>query len=291
MVVAQEPLAVDVGLDVLRSGGNAIDAAVAVGFALSVTHPQAGNIGGGGFMLIRFADGRSTFIDFRERAPQKATRTMYQDAAGNVTRGSVEGWTSAGVPGTVRGFEFAQKKYGRAKWSGLIDPAVKLAREGFAISAGLDESLRGSTKLPTSKESTRIFLNRRVGSTLKQPELARVLERIGKNGAREFYEGETAKKLAAEMAKHGGLITLADLKAYEAIEREPLMGTYKGYGIVTAPPPSSGGVGILQMLGMLDGSGYEKTGAGSAPEIHYVAEVMRRFVADRSEYLGDPDVT
>lgn len=291
MVVAQEPLAVNVGLEVLRKGGNAIDAAVAVGFALAVTHPQAGNIGGGGFMLIRFADGRSTFIDFREAAPAKATRTMYQDAEGNVTRGSVEGWTSAGVPGTVRGFEFAQKKYGRAKWSDLVSPAVALARDGFTISPGLAESLKGNTKLPAWPESKRIFLSKSVGGTLKQAELARTLQRIGKNGAREFYEGETAKKLASEMAKHGGLITRADLRAYKAMEREPLKGTYKGFGILSAPPPSSGGVGLLQMLGMLDGSGYEKTGAGSAESVHFVAETMRRFFADRSRYLGDPDVS
>jgi gamma-glutamyltranspeptidase / glutathione hydrolase len=288
MVVAQEPLAVDVGLRVLRNGGNAVDAAVAVGFALAVTHPQAGNIGGGGFMLIRLADGRSTFIDFRERAPGKATRTMYLDAAGNVTSKSVEGWTSAGVPGTVRGLEYAQSKYGSRKWADLVSPAVELARTGFEVSYGLADSIKGSPKLPHSAESKKIFLGVQPGDTLRQPELARTLGRIARDGAKDFYEGETARVLAAEMARNGGLITLADLKDYAVVERAPLTGTYKGYGIITAPPPSAGGVGILQMLGMLDGSGYEKSGAGSAASIHYVAETMRRFFADRSRYLGDP---
>ena len=288
MVVAQEPLATDAGLRVLKSGGNAIDAAVAVGFALAVTHPQAGNIGGGGFMLIRFADGRSTFIDFRERAPGKASRTMYVDATGKVTRGSVEGWTSAGVPGTVRGLEYAHSKYGSRKWAELVTPAVELARNGFEVSFGLAESIRGSAKLPQSAESKKIFLGAAPGDTLRQPDLARVLGRIAGNGAKDFYEGETARVLAAEMERNGGLITLADLKAYEVVERKPLTGTYKGYGIITAPPPSSGGVGLIQMLGMLDGSGYEKSGAGSAATIHYVAETMRRFFADRSKFLGDP---
>ncbi|MEO8096492.1 MAG: gamma-glutamyltransferase [Acidobacteriota bacterium] len=293
MVVAQEPLAVDVGVQILKTGGNAIDAAVAVGFALAVTHPYAGNLGGGGFMLIRFADGRSTFIDFRERAPAAATRSMYLDAAGNVTRASVEGWQSSGVPGTVRGLEFAAAKYGKRKWAELLAPATQLATQGFPVSYALAESLKENPKLPQSPESKRIFQKNGVffapGETLRQPELARTLGRIAVGGAREFYEGETARTLAAEMARHGGLITLADLKDYAAIERAPLKGTYEGYEILTAPPPSSGGIGILQMLGMLDGSGYEKTGAGSAASIHYVAEAMRRFFADRSQYLGDPD--
>lgn len=288
MVVAQEPLAVDAGLRVLREGGNAVDAAVAVGFALAVTHPQAGNIGGGGFMLIRFADGRSTFIDFREQAPGKATRGMYLDAAGDVTKGSVEGWTSAGVPGTVRGFEYAAQKYGSRKWADLLSPAVTLARDGFPVSYGLAESLKGSTKLLQSAESKRIF-TKGSGDTLRQPDLAKTLGRIAKEGAKEFYEGETARVLASEMARNGGLITLEDLKKYKVAERAPLTGTYNGYGVVTAPPPSSGGVGLIEMLGMLEGSGYEKSGAGSAAAIHYAAEVERRFFADRSQYLGDPD--
>jgi gamma-glutamyltranspeptidase/glutathione hydrolase len=289
MVVAQEPLATDVGVRVLKSGGNAVDAAVAVAFALAVTHPQAGNIGGGGFMLIRLADGRTTFVDFRERAPGKATRTMYVDPAGKVTKGSVEGWTSAGVPGTVRGLEYAHAKYGTRKWAELVTPAAELARTGFEVSYGLAESIRGSAKLPQSAESKRIFLGASAGDTLRQPDLAKVLTRIATLGAKDFYEGETARVLADEMARNGGLITLEDLKNYAVIERKPLTGTYKGYGIITAPPPSSGGVGLLQMLGMLNGSGYEKNGAGSAAAIHQVAETMRRFFADRSKFLGDPE--
>jgi gamma-glutamyltranspeptidase/glutathione hydrolase len=292
MVVAGDALAVDAGVKVLQNGGNAVDAAVAVGFALAVTYPFAGNLGGGGFMLVRFADGRSTFIDFRENAPAQASRNMYLDSQGRLTRDSIEGWRSSGVPGTVRGFEFAQKKYGRAKWNDLVAPSIALAN-GFPVSYAFAESLRGARVLADDPESKRIFLKNgayyEVGDTLAQPELARTLQRIAKSGAAEFYEGATAKFLAAAMAAHGGLITLGDLKNYQAVERQPLTGKYRGYDVITAPPPSAGGVGILQMMGMLEGSSYEKAGAGSAAAIHYVAETMRRFYADRSQYLGDPD--
>jgi gamma-glutamyltranspeptidase / glutathione hydrolase len=292
MVVAQEPLAADVGLRVLQSGGNAIDAAVAIGFALAVTYPFAGNIGGGGFMLARFADGRATFIDFREKAPLAATRNMYLDSKGNVSDDSVVGWRAAGVPGTVRGLELAHRKYGRKPWADLLNPAVQLASEGFPVSYTLDASIHDQehgTLLSKFPESKRIFLSAVYGEKFLQPELAATLKRIRDRGASDFYDGETAQKLAAAMAAHGGLITLADLKAYQAEESEPLHGHYHGDEIISAPPPSAGGVGLLQMLGMLEGSGYEKTGAGSAASIHYVAEVMRRFYADRSEYFGDPD--
>jgi gamma-glutamyltranspeptidase / glutathione hydrolase len=293
MVVAQEPLAADVGLRVLQSGGNAIDAAVAVAFALAVTYPFAGNIGGGGFLLARMADGRATFIDFREKAPLAATRNMYLDSKGNVTSDSLVGWRASGVPGTVRGMELAHQKYGRKPWAELLDPAVKLAAVGFPVSYSLDASLHsaGEIKLLSQfPESKRIFLETaRYGDKLVQPELAATLKRIRDRGASDFYEGETAQKLAEAMASNGGLITLADLKSYQAVEQEPLRGRYHGDEIITSPPPSAGGVGLLQMLGMLEGSGYEKTGAGSAASIHYVAEVMRRFYADRSEYFGDPD--
>jgi len=290
MVVAQEPLAADVGLQVLQSGGNAIDAAVAIGFALAVTYPYAGNIGGGGFLLARFADGRTTFIDFREKAPLAATRNMYLDAAGNVTQDSVVGWRAAGVPGTVRGLELAQREYGRKTWAELLNPAIELARDGYPVSYSMSASLESSAKLLARfPESKRIFLSAHYGEKLIQPELAATLQRIRDRGAPDFYDGETAKKLADAMAAHGGLITLEDLKKYEAKESTPLRGHYRDYEIITAPPPSAGGVGLLQMLGMLEGSGYEKTGAGSAASIHYVAEVMRRSYADRSEYLGDPD--
>jgi gamma-glutamyltranspeptidase / glutathione hydrolase len=293
MVGAQEPLAADVGVQVLKDGGNAVDAAIAVGFALAVTHPYAGNLGGGGFMLIRFADGRSTFIDFRERAPAKASRNMYLDASGKPTRDSLDGWRSAGVPGTVRGFELAHRKYGSRKWADLVGPAIAFAERGFPVSYALAESLKSARNLSQDPESKRIFQKNGAyfapGDTFIQPELARTLHRIAQNGVKEFYEGETAQKLAEAMARKGGLITLSDLKDYAAVERAPLTGSYHGYGIVAAPPPSSGGIGILQMLEMLDGSGYQKSGFGSAAEIEYVAEVMRRYYADRSQYLGDPD--
>jgi gamma-glutamyltranspeptidase/glutathione hydrolase len=294
MVVAEEPHATDVGVAVLQRGGNAVDAAVAVGFALAATHPFAGNLGGGGFMLIRFADGRSTFVDFREQAPAGASRDMYLDASGNPTRDSIDGWRASGVPGTVRGFELAQSKYGRRKWADLIAPAIKLARNGFPVPATMVRSLAAEeSRLAKDPESRRIFLNGgahfREGDLLVQPELAETLARIAKDGAREFYEGQTARKLASEMAAHGGLVTLEDLRSYRAVERVPLQGKYRDVAIVTAPPPSSGGIGLLEMLGMLEGSGYEKTGAGSAASIHYTTEVMRRVFADRAAFLGDPD--
>jgi len=293
MVVAMEGIAADVGVSVLQKGGNAVDAAVAVGFALAVTHPFAGNIGGGGYMLIRLADGRSTFIDFRERAPEKSSRNMYLDAKGALTKDSIEGWRSPGVPGTVRGFEMALSKYGKRRWADVVAPAIELASKGYPVSYALAESLKGSRSLAASPESKRIFQKNGAfydaGDALVQPELAQTLERIARNGPNEFYEGDTARRLADEMAKHGGIISVADLKNYKAIERTPLSGTYKGYTIVTAPPSSSGGIALLEMLGILEGTNYEKAGAGSASAIHYVAEAMRRAYADRNEYVGDPD--
>ncbi len=294
MVVAQEPTAADVGLSVLKQGGNAVDAAVAVGFALAVTHPSAGNIGGGGFMLIRQADGRTAFLDFREEAPGKATRDMYLGPNGEPTHDSISGWRSSGIPGSVAGFEVARQKFGTKPWATLIAPAVKLARDGFPVSPTLAASMNSANdnRLRTDKESQRVFLRNgnpyQPGQTFKQPDLANTLERIAQNGAKEFYEGETAHKLAAAMAAHGGLITLADLKNYKVQERKPLEGNYKGYHVITAPPPSAGGVGLLQMMYMLARTDYQSTGVDSVQAIHYEAEVMRRFYADRSEYLGDP---
>src|SRR5579862_1148454 len=296
MVASVEKHATDAGVAVLESGGNAVDAAVAVGLALAVTHPAAGNLGGGGFMLIRTADGRTHFIDFRERAPQKASHNMYVGADGKPTDDSVVGYLASGVPGTVRGLELAQKKYGKKKWAELVEPAVQLARNGFPVSYGLSQGLRSkrtSEFLSRFPESKRIFLRDgkyfEPGELLIQPELAQTLERIRNEGSKDFYEGETARLLVADMEAHGGLITLDDLKNYKAFERQPITGTYKGYTIIGAPPPSSGGVGVLQMLGMLEGSGYEKHGAGSAASVHYMAETMRRYFADRSEYMGDPE--
>lgn len=291
--MAQEPLAADVGVAILKSGGDAVDAAVAVGFALAVTHPFAGNLGGGGFMLVRLANGRSTFIDFRETAPGKATHDMYLDANGTPTKDSIDGWRASGVPGTVRGLELAHRKYGSKPWAALVQPAIDLAAKGFPVARWQMESFHEyEDALLKFPESKRIFLNGGAGydwqENFRQPELARTLGRIAARGAQDFYEGETARLLADAMAKNGGLITLDDLRAYRAIERTPLEGDYHGYHIVTSPPPSSGGVGILQMLAMLDGSGYETPGAGSAAEYHYLAEVMRRFYANRSAELGDP---
>jgi gamma-glutamyltranspeptidase/glutathione hydrolase len=300
MVVTRERHATEAGLKILEAGGNAVDAAVAVGFALAVTHPSAGNIGGGGFMLIRLADGRSTFIDFRERAPGAASRNMYLDANGKATQDSVVGYRASGVPGTVRGLEYASQKYGKTAWAKLVAPAVELASKGFPLSYAQAQGLRGAaggrggaSGLSRFPESNRIFLRGgkfyEPGETLVQPELGKTLERIARLGAGDFYEGETAQLLAKDMKEHGGLITVDDLKAYKAIERKPMEGAYRGYTILTSPPPSSGGVGILQMLGVLEGTGFEKAGAGSASAVHFITEAMRRYFADRSEHLGDPD--
>jgi hypothetical protein len=275
---------------VLQKGGNAVDAAVAVGFAMAVTHPYAGNLGGGGYMLIRMADGRMTFIDFRERAPEKASRNMFLDAKGELTRDSVEGWRSSGVPGTVRGFEIAVSKYGRRKWAENMAPAVELASKGFPVSYALAESLKGSKSLASAPESKRIFQKDGafydVGETLAQPELAQTLERISKNGPNEFYEGDTAKRFADEMAKHGGLITVSDLKNYKAIERTPLTGKYKNYTIITSPPSSSGGIALLEMFGILDGTGYERDGVGFAGTKGFVGGFGRGMLTA----FGEPEV-
>jgi len=294
MVVTVEPHATKVGVQILQSGGNAVDAAVAVGFALAVTHPTAGNIGGGGFMLVRMADGRTSFIDFRERAPQAASRNMYIDASGQATRDSTVGYRASGVPGTVRGLEYASQKFGKKPWAEVVAPAVELASRGYALTYPEANSLRGGGRgLSQFPESSRIFQRDgkffEPGDTFIQADLGRTLDRIARLGAKDFYEGETARLLAKDMQDHGGLITLADLKDYKAIERKALTGKYRGYDLITSPPPSSGGVGILQMLGVLEGTGFEKAGAGSASAVHYMAEAMRRFFADRSEHLGDPD--
>ena len=293
MVVAQEPLAADVGLAILKSGGNAVDAAVAVGFALAVTHPSAGNIGGGGFMLVRLVNGQTAFLDFRECAPGKATRDMYIGPDGKATQDSIFGWRSSGVPGSVAGFALAQKQFGSKPLKELLAPAVKLARDGYTVDATLAESLTSEKSLATDPESKRIFLNNghpyKAGDTFKQPELAGTLQRIEDEGAKGFYEGETAARIASAMAKHGGLITADDLRNYKAQQVAPLTGDYNGYHLISAPPPSAGGIGLLQMIGILQGTGYDKDGPNSPRAVHYEAEAMSRFYADRSEYLGDPD--
>ena len=292
MVVTRETHATQAGLKILESGGNAIDAAVAVGFALAVTHPSAGNIGGGGFMMVRLADGRTTFLDFRERAPESATHDMYLDASGKLTHDSTLGYRASGVPGTVAGLEYASKHFGRLPWSVLVQPAIDLAGKGFPLSFAQANGLRNNG-LGTFPESKRIFQRDgnfyEPGELFVQTDLAKTLARIAQSGSQDFYHGETAKMLAADMKAHNGAISLADLESYKVIERKPLYGKYRGYDIITAPPPSSGGVGILQMLGVLEGTGYEKGGAGSAQVVHYMTEAMRRFFADRNQWMGDPD--
>ncbi len=292
MVVTRETHATQAGLQILASGGNAIDAAVAVGFALAVTHSSAGNIGGGGFMLVRLADGSTKFIDFRERAPQAASHDMYLDASGKLTRDSLTGYRASGIPGTVAGLEYAAQHFGKRPWAELVQPAIDLAAKGFPLSYAQANGLRGGG-LGAFPESKRVFQRDgkfyEAGEIFVQQDLAKTLMRIAKSGSRDFYHGETAHMLAADMEAHKGTITLADLESYKVIERKPLHGKYRGYDIVTAPPPSSGGVGILQMLGVLDGTGFEKGGAGSAEVVHYMTEAMRRFFADRNQWMGDPD--
>lgn len=293
MVVSAERHATKIGVDVLRSGGNAVDAAVAVGLALAVTEPNAGNLGGGGFMLLRLADGRSKFIDFRERAPSSASRDMYLDQAGNPTEESLVGYRAAGVPGTVRGLALALNKYGTKTWASMVAPAQRLATDGFAVTWDLAESLKSSSRLKRFSESRRIFLNGgspfKLGDTLRQPDLAATLGRLARLGPDEFYEGETASMIAADMSANGGTISAADLASYAPVEREPLAGTYRGYRILSAPPPSSGGAGVIQILNILEEFDLAATGAGSAATIHLVSEAMRRFFADRARFFGDTD--
>ncbi len=296
MVVSGETNATDAGLAVLKSGGNAMDAAVAMGFVLGVTHSGMTGLGGGGYILARMADGRTAFFDFREQAPGRATRDMFLDAAGRLSKDSVIGWKAAAVPGNVKGYEVAHRKFGTRPWRELLQPAIRLAAEGHPLSwmrAAAFRAPESAARLGQFPESKRIFLNQgrfyEPGDLLVQKELGQTLDRIARNGAKEFYEGETAHRLAGAMASHGGLVTLDDLKAFNVSERKPLTGRYKGYEIVTASGSSSGGIGVLQMLGVLEGTGYAKAGGGSAESLHYLAEAMRRFFADRSEHIGDPD--
>ncbi|HEX3281164.1 MAG TPA: gamma-glutamyltransferase [Pyrinomonadaceae bacterium] len=299
IVAATNQLAARVGVEVLQRGGNAVDAAVAVAFALAVTHPAAGNLGGGGFMMIRLQNGKTTAIDYREMAPAAATRNIYLDQHGDLIKGeggSLLGYRAAGVPGTVRGMELALKKYGsgRLSWSQLIEPARRLAVNGFPVSNSLARTLaKKKPQFELYEDSRKIFLNNgspyQEGEVLRQPDLAATLARLQRNGAREFYEGMTARLIAADMKRHNGLMTLADLEGYVAKEREPLRGTYRGYEVITMPPPSSGGVILLEMLNILEGYDLKNMGAASADRYHVMAEAMRRAYADRAEYLGDAD--
>jgi gamma-glutamyltranspeptidase/glutathione hydrolase len=301
MVASQSKLASEIGVDVLKRGGNAIDAAVAVALALAVAYPEAGNLGGGGFMLIRFKDGRTTAIDYRERAPQAATRDVFVRKNGELIVGegsSTVGYRASGVPGTPAGLDYAFTKYGSKKivWADLVEPSRKLAENGFVLSnrlANLFKTYKGT--LGKYDDSRRIFLNGgkyfEEGDTLRQPELAETLARIQKNGAREFYTGETARLIAKDMSAHNGLITLNDLKNYKPSERVPLRGTYRGYEIITMPPPSSGGIVMLQTLNMLEKYDIRKMGWASSEKYHLLTESLRRAFADRSEWMGDPDFT
>lgn len=305
MVTSAEALASEAGLEILRRGGNAVDAAVATGFALTVTFPWAGNIGGGGFMLIHLADAsapggaRQVVIDYRETAPRAATRDMYVGSDGKVVRGtdsSTIGWRASGVPGTVAGFALAFEKYGSGKvsWADVIEPARRLAAEGHRMTQGAIALLRfGAGHLNHFPESRRIYLNDgkpwRVGDLWVQPELAETLARLQQAGPRDFYEGETARRIVRAMAENGGTIALEDLRDYRPVERTPLRGSYRGYEIVTMPPPSSGGIALLQMLGMIEPFDVGALGSNSSAKIHLFAEAMRRAFRDRAEYLGDPD--
>ena len=299
MVASTSRIASQAGVDVLRRGGNAVDAAVAVALALAVTYPSAGNLGGGGFMMIRLSDGRATAIDYREMAPAAAHRNVYLDAQGNLIKGegsSTLGYRASGVPGTVAGMELALKKYGsgRFTWAQLVEPARRLAAEGFAVPHSLARSLRGNAaELALYPETKKIYLAGgrflREGETWRQPELAQTFARLQRLGPREFYEGRTARLIAEDMRRHNGLITLEDMKNYVAKEREPLRTTYRGFEVISMPPPSSGGAVLIEMLNILEGFDLRNLGWSSSDRYHLTAEAMRRAFADRAEYMGDAD--
>ena len=296
MVASEQELATQVGVEILQQGGNAVDAAVAVGFALAVVLPNAGNIGGGGFMVLHDGKSGENFtVDFREMAPSKASRDMYLDEQGNVVDGkSLYTHFAVGVPGTVAGMEYALKKWGSLPLEKVIAPAIKLAEEGFIVSNTLAATLQEETETLGKWESSKkiFFKNDRplvAGERLVQADLANSLRQIAQQGAKAFYEGEIAQKIVAEMEKHNGLITLEDMKGYQSVERKPIVGEYRGYKIVTMPPPSSGGIHLVQILNMLENYSLADSGSNSAETIHYLAETMKLAYADRSEYLGDPD--
>jgi len=292
IVVSVHELASRAGAEIMQAGGNAVDAAVATGFALAVVHPQAGNLGGGGFMLIRLADGRARFVDYREKAPAAASANMYLDAQGNVIdNASVVGYKAVGVPGSVAGMVYAEKEYGKLTLGQVMAPAIKLARDGYPLDWQDARDLRDKD-LAKFSESRRIFQRNgdyyNQGEVFRQPELARTLERIAKDPD-EFYHGAMARELAAAMQKGGGLITADDLARYEVKEREPIRGTYRGYEIISAPPPSSGGIALLEILNILEVYDLAKAGDRSAASVHLTVEAFRRAFYDRAEFLGDPD--
>jgi gamma-glutamyltranspeptidase/glutathione hydrolase len=293
IVVSVHELASRAGSDIMQAGGNAVDAAVATGFALAVVHPPAGNLGGGGFMLIRMADGKTHFLDYREKAPGSATRNMYLDAQGNVIEGASEyGYKAIAVPGSVAGMVYAEQKYGKLTLQQVIAPAIKLAREGYALTWEEARDIRRDKHLGDFPESKRIFQRDgdyyKPGEIFRQPELARTLERIAAKPD-DFYHGDLARELAAAMLKSGGLITASDLANYEVKEREPVRGNYRGYEIISAPPPSSGGTVLIESLNILEGYDLGKMQSRSAQSIHYTVEAFRRAFYDRAEFMGDPD--
>lgn len=297
MVSSVNSTATLAGVEVLKKGGNAVDAAVAVGYVLAVTHPQAGNIGGGGFMLIRTKDGKSTAIDFREMAPSKASRDMFLDEKGEAdSKKSLTSHLASGVPGTVAGFALANEKYGSMPMAELLKPAIKLAEEGFEVNDALagDLDVYGREVLLSHPNSRAIFFKPngtpwKKGEVLVQSDLAASLNLIAKDGPNAFYKGKIADEIVAEMSQNGGLISKEDLAAYKAVERQPISGTYKGYEILSMPPPSSGGIHIIQILNILENFDLKSMGQNSADAIHTMAEAMKYAYADRSEYLGDPD--
>ncbi len=299
IVASQHELASQIGADIMKRGGNAVDGAVATALALAVVYPEAGNLGGGGFMLMRFADGKSYAIDYREIAPLAASRNIFVDEKGELIKGegsSTIGYRAAGVPGTVAGLEMAWRKYGSVKitWAQLVEPARLLAQNGYVLSYRLANLFKAyKSNLEKYDESKRIFLNGgkfyAEGDVFRQPDLAQTLMRLEKFGAKEFYTGKTAQLIADDMKAHNGLITLEDLKNYQPKERTPLRGSYRGYEIITMPPPSSGGTLMLHVLGILEGYDIRAMGYNSAQKYHVLTEALRRAFADRSEYMGDPD--
>lgn len=296
MVASAEPYATKVGVDILRNGGNAIDAAVAVGFALAVTYPAAGNLGGGGFLLFRSGDGKETItIDYREMAPQAAYRTMYQDGKGDIiSEASTIGWHASGVPGSVAGMLLALERYGTKKPSEVIAPAIRLAEKGFSVAHSLELSLQNNRQLlQRFPESRRIFLKGgvyyREGEIFRQPELARTLQKIAKGGVKAFYQGMIADLIANDMQTNGGNITRNDLRLYQPKLRKPVKGTFKGFDIYSMGPPSSGGIALLETLNILEPYPLAEYGHNSSQSLHLISEAMRRAFADRAEFLGDAD--
>lgn len=293
IVVSIRALASQTGVEIMKAGGNAVDAAVATGFALAVVYPQAGNLGGGGFMLIRTNDGKTHFIDYREKAPAAATAGMYLDAHGNVIENaSLVGYKAVGVPGSVAGMVYAEKAYGKLPLQRVIAPAIKLAHAGFALSAKDAREMNNDKYLAQFPESRRIFQRDghyyQRGEIFRQPELAKTLERIARDPD-DFYHGAMARQLAASIQKGGGLITANDLAHYEVKEREPVRGTYRGYEIISAPPPSSGGTALVEILNTLEGYDLSRAGTRSAEDVHLTVEAFQRAYFDRAEFMGDSD--